>query len=248
MNKLFSSVLVVAGLALSGSILEAKTGQVPSAEEVIRVLNQGNQRFASGKPTYPHEGAARRAEVALGQHPMATVISCSDSRVPPEILFDEGLGDLFIVRVIGNIGGTDETGSAEYGVEHLETPLLVVLGHTQCGAVTTAVKHSEVHGSIPPLISHINPAVIRARRAHPGLKGDDLINESVKTNVFQSIEELFNRSRVIRQRVRSDKLRVVGAIYDIRSGLVEWMGEHPKQKQLLAHRERVSQKIAGLRR
>ncbi len=218
---------------LLGLLIVVFAVQLPSADEAIAILKKGNERFASGKPEYPHEGAARRAETASGQHPIATVISCSDSRVPPELVFDEGIGDLFIVRVIGNIGSVDETGSAEYGVEHLETPLLVVLGHTKCGAVTAAVTHAEVHGSIPPLLAHINPSVRTAKHDHPGLKGDELIAESIKTNVLHSIQELFNRSRIIRQRVGSGKLKVVGAIYDIQSGQVSWLGEHPKQKQLL---------------
>lgn len=217
-----------------GVLIFAFADQLPSADEVIAILEKGNQRFAAGKPEYPHEGAARRAETSAGQHPIATVISCSDSRVPPELVFDEGIGDLFVIRVIGNIGSVDETGSAEYGVEHLETPLLVILGHTHCGAVTAAVTHTEVHGSIPPLLAHINPSVRTAKHDHPNLKGDELIAEAVKTNVFHSIQELFNRSRIIRHRIGSGKLKVVGAIYDIQSGKVDWLGEHPKQKQLLA--------------
>lgn len=218
--------------------------QLPSADEFLAILKKGNERFAAGKPEYPHEGAARRAETAAGQHPIATVVSCSDSRVPPEILFDEGIGDLFIVRVIGNIGSVDETGSAEYGVEHLETPLLVVLGHTKCGAVTAAVTHAEVHGSIPPLLAHINPSVRTAKHDHPGLKGDELIAETVKTNVFHSIQELFNRSQIIRHRVGNGKLKVVGAIYDIQSGTVNWLGEHPRQKFLLDHTRKTASSTA----
>ncbi len=225
---------------LTGLLIVAFADQLPSADEVIDILKKGNERFTSGKPEYPHEGAARRAETAAGQHPIATVISCSDSRVPPEILFDEGIGDLFVIRVIGNIGSVDEAGSAEYGVEHLETPLLVVLGHTKCGAVTAAVTHAEVHGSIPPLLAHINPSVRITKHNHPGLKGEELIAAAVETNVFHSIQELFNRSRIIRHRVSSGNLKVVGAIYDIKTGQVNWLGEHPKQKQILAQAGKTS--------
>lgn len=240
--KLFGALALAVAL---GGIFIALGDDPPSANEVIAILSKGNARFAAGKPEYPHEGAARRSETARGQHPIATVISCSDSRVPPEILFDEGIGDLFIVRVIGNIGSVDETGSAEYGVEHLGTPLLVVLGHTQCGAVTAAVTHAEVHGSIPPLLSHINPSVRTARHEHPGLNGDQLIDEAVKTNVFHSIQELFTRSRIIRERIHDGKLKVVGAIYDINSGQVNWLGEHPKQKQILSHAGKAHHTAAG---
>lgn len=240
------SIKLGGALALAivlGNIIIAFGDDPPSANEVIAILSKGNERFATGKPEYPHEGAARRAETAQEQHPIATIISCSDSRVPPEILFDEGIGDLFIVRVIGNIGSVDETGSAEYGVEHLGTPLLLVLGHTRCGAVTAAVTHAEVHGSIPPLLSHINPSVKTAKHERPGLKGDQLIEEAIKTNVFHSIQELFARSRIIRERIHDGKLKVVGAIYDISSGQVNWLGQHPKQSQLLAQAEKKHRAI-----
>ncbi|MDX2034148.1 MAG: carbonic anhydrase [Blastocatellia bacterium] len=128
----------------------------------------------------------------------------------------------------------DETGSAEYGVEHLGTPLLVVLGHTGCGAVTAAVTHAEVRGSIPPLLAHIKPAVRTAREGRPELTGSDLIPEAIHANVFHSIEELFKRSETIRSRVRAGKLKVVGAIYDLKSGRVNWLGVHPKQPALAA--------------
>lgn len=231
-----SSLLLTICLFLFLTIVAGAKLQQP--DEVLALLTTGNARFAAGTPEYPHEGAARRAEVAAGQHPLATVISCSDSRVPPEILFDEGIGDLFIVRVIGNIGGMDETGSAEYGVEHLGTPLLVVLGHSKCGAVTAAVTHAEVHGNIPPVLAHIKPAVWTARHEHPKLKGEALVPPTIETNVFHSIEELFNRSAIIRERVKTGKLKVVGALYDIETGRVQWLGTHPQQASLLKHGEK----------
>jgi len=233
---MWSLPLLTVILALASASHFAKADDLPSADAAIALLNEGNRRFATGQPQYPHDGAERRAETSRGQHPFATIVSCSDSRVPPEILFDEGIGDLFVVRVIGNVGSVDETGSAEYGVEHLETPLLVVLGHTNCGAVTAAAMHSEVHGSIPPLLKHIDPAVRVARRDHPHARGDELVAHTVRTNVLHAIEELFQRSRSIRHRVRDGKLKVVGAIYDIETGVVSWLGEHPRQAQLLQGR------------
>ncbi len=225
------------------SVITVFSAQLPTADEVIALLTKGNERFANDHPTYPHEGTARRAEVVTEQHPIATVISCSDSRVPPELLFDEGIGDLFIVRVIGNIGGADETGSAEYGVEHLGTPLLVVLGHTSCGAVTAAVTHAEVHGSIPPLLAHITPAVQTARKAHPEWKGNALVPAAVEANVLHSIQELFARSEVIRDRVRAGKLKVVGAIYNLQSGWVNWLGTHPRQSAFLVPSHKRKAKV-----
>jgi carbonic anhydrase len=225
-------------IAICVAACVAAVAQTPlSPDDVIAVLKKGNERFAADRPSYPHESLMRRVEAAGGQHPVATVISCSDSRVPPELLFDEGIGDLFIVRVIGNIGGADETGSAEYGVEHLGTPVLLVLGHTGCGAVTAAVNHTEVHGSIPPLLAHIEPAVETARSAHPELTGGELIPEAVKANIFHSIEELFKRSDAIRRRVQTRKLKVVGALYNLTSGRVDWLGEHPGQEALAGRRK-----------
>jgi carbonic anhydrase len=233
MQSLKQSQLVSAFFITLGLLIGSSTTP-PIADEIIAMLKQGNERFASGKPTYPHESLMRRAEVAAAQHPVATVIACSDSRVPPELLFDEGIGDLFLVRVIGNIGGADETGSAEYGVEHLGTPLLVVLGHSSCGAVTAAVNHMEVRGNIPPLLAHIKPAVQKALKAHPELRGNDLVPAAVEANVLHSMQELFARSEIIRARVRNNKLKVVGAIYDLKSGQVNWLGALPNQAALLA--------------
>ena len=217
--------------------------QLPSAD-VLDVLTRGNARYAEDKPEHMHENAARRTEVAGGQHPLATVISCADSRVPPELLFDQGIGDLFVIRVIGNIGAQDEIGSAEYGTEHLGTPLLVVLGHTKCGAVTAAVTHAEVHGSIPPVLAHIQPAVIAARRAHHDLQGEALVPAAIEANVFHSIEELLRRSAIIRTRVNEGKLQVVGALYDIQAGRVQWLGVHPRQAALLKPARTIARRKA----
>jgi carbonic anhydrase len=224
----------VLALGLSVATAWVLGAEPPLADQVLAALRQGNARFASGKPTYPHEGPARRAETSLGQHPIATVILCSDSRVPPEILFDEGIGDLFVIRTAGNVGGVDETASAEYAVEHLKTPVLVVLGHTQCGAVTAAVTHAELHGSLPALLTHIKPAVVLAQKQYPNLRGNDLVPRAVYTNVFHTIEEVLRRSRILREHISSGRLKVVGAIYDIKGGQVGWLGCHPQQAALLS--------------
>jgi carbonic anhydrase len=221
--------------------ISADTG--PSSEDVLEALKKGNERFSSDKPAYPNEGAVRRTQVAPAQHPMATVVSCSDSRVPPEILFDRGIGDLFIIRVIGNIGGADQTGSAEYGVEHLETPLLVVLGHTRCGAVSATLQHAHVEGSIPQLLDHITPAVNTVRKQYPETKDAELLPHAIKANVFQSISEMMTRSAIIRERVHSGKLKVVGAVYDIQSGKVEWLGQHPSQQAFLTVAPKAHQTV-----
>lgn len=206
----------------------------PSVEKVLSTLREGNARFVEGKATHPHAAAADRLDTAAhGQHPIATILACSDSRVPPEIVFDEGIGDLFVIRVAGNVCDTDEVGSIEYGVDHLGTPVFVVLGHTGCGAVTAVATGAELHGNIPALVNHIRPAVEKARHAHPELSGEALVPAAVEANIWKSIEDLLHASPATRSKVKSAKVAVVGAIYDLGSGKVKWLGPHPEQARLL---------------
>lgn len=203
----------------------------PTPSEALNTLVEGNARFVSGQPKHPAQSVEHRATVAKGQTPFASVLSCADSRVTAEILFDQGLGDVFVVRVAGNVADTDEIGSLEYSVGHLNTPLLVVLGHSSCGAVKAVIEGAQVHGSIPKLVDNIIPAVAKVKESN--LTGAARIAEAVKGNVWQSIDDLFKRSGEIRDRVSSGKLLVVGAVYDLESGKVDWLGAHPQQAVLL---------------
>lgn len=212
-----------------------------SIEEARQQLETGNARFVEGARIYPNQDAARRSEVAVGQAPFATVITCSDSRVSPEMLFDQGLGDLFVIRVAGNVADVDEVGSIEYGVGHLKTPVLVVLGHSHCGAVTAVLKEQSVHGSIPALVDNIGPAVARARKSGDGLSEAALLARAVEENVFVTIEDLFARSAETRELVEAGSLSVVGAVYELDSGKVGWLGEHRNQAALLAKLDEVAQ-------
>lgn len=126
-------------------------------------------------------------------------------------------------------------GTVEYGVDHLGTPLLVVLGHTECGAVTAAATGAELHGDIKSLVARIEPAVSVAQHDHPSLHGKDLVPAAIEVNVWEAIEEIFNHSEITRSCVQSGEVKVVGAIYDVKSGQVKWLGEHPRQQQLLKH-------------
>jgi carbonic anhydrase len=205
-----------------------------SPEEALTRLKDGNYRFRNAEMQHPRVNAARVKETAEnGQAPFATILGCSDSRVPCEFLFDQGIGDLFIIRVAGNVCDVDETGSIEYGVGHLGSPLLVVLGHEKCGAVTAVVKKAELEGSIPELVANIRPAVQAAEKLHPGMAPDALVPFALRTNVLQSIEDLLRRSEVVRELVREGKLAVVGAVYDLETGDVSWLGPHPRQAVLL---------------
>jgi len=197
------------------------------SDAALQRLKDGNARYRSGQPMHPGFDASRRRETAEhGQRPFATVIACSDSRVPVEIIFDQGIGDVFTVRVAGNVCGLDAIGSIELGVDYLETPLLVVLGHSQCGAVTAALTGAELHGSIPALLDRIRPAVERAKLSHPLQHGEELVPAAVEANVWQSIEDLMRNSPATRRRAAAATLKVVGAVYHLEDGRVEWLGEY----------------------
>ncbi|MGE4299643.1 MAG: carbonic anhydrase [Desulfovibrionaceae bacterium] len=205
----------------------------PSPKEVLALLQQGNERFATGHAQYPHTNAARLHQAGTenqGDHAYATVITCSDSRVPVELIFDAGVMDIFVIRVAGNVVKTDEAGSIEYGLAHVNTPVLVVLGHTQCGAVTAVTGAVQGHGhalerNIPPLVAPIVPAVQHAMANNPGLKGNDVIPEAIVENVWQGISDLFMASPVSREMHKSGKAKVVGALYDVATGRVQWLPE-----------------------
>jgi carbonic anhydrase len=207
----------------------------PTPEQALKMLEDGNTRWVGDTESGRHLDAARRTETAEnGQSPFASILTCADSRIPVEHVFDQGVGDLFVVRVAGNTAGAPETGSIEYGVEHLHTPVLVVLGHTKCGAVSAAATNAEVHGNIATLVKTIGPSVERAQKLNPSLMDKDLVPAAIRENVWQSVFDLLKSSEPCRTAVAKGELKIVGAVYDIASGKVEWMGEHPWQSQLIA--------------
>lgn len=185
-----------------------------SPDEILDILMAGNLRFMENKRTSPHLSIARLTEVAAGQNPFATIISCADSRVPVEILFDRGLGDLFVVREAGNIVTPEEMGSIEYGTFILGSKILMVLGHENCGAVKAAMYGKPVPGQIGSIISAIKPAV-EVANGQPG----DPVKNAIKANVLQQIR-IINLSPVIAQLVQENKLKVVGGYYDLDEGKV----------------------------
>jgi carbonic anhydrase len=181
-------------------------------DQALAKLMEGNQRFVSRRRLNPHQDAARLTEVASGQAPFAAILSCADSRVVPEIAFDQGLGDLFVVRVAGNIAITEDIASEEFAVGVLGTPLLMVLGHERCGAVSAAVQGGEFPGVIESLVFAIRPAV----QASEGESGDRVTN-AIKANVRLQVQRL-QTSSVITSAVQAGKLKVVGAYYDLDTG------------------------------
>lgn len=222
-------------LALPDALPAGPPGPAPlSPDAAWAELARGNRRFVAGKVRHPHADRKRLRETAEeGQHPIAVVLSCSDSRVPPEIFFDQGIGDIFSVRVAGNVSNNDEIASIEYAAEHLHVPLAVVLGHTQCGAVTAVVEHQHMHESLHRLTLHIQEAVEHAHKAHPEARGETLLYDCIRENVLESMADLLQGSEIVRHLIAAGKLKLVGAIYNIRNGRVAWIGEHPEQRNLL---------------
>lgn len=233
--KTYVCILLAIVILMMGCQKEAaeNTANVvkPNAEGALKLLKAGNERFYTGKATHPNSNAARLAladQENQGKYAYATILSCSDSRVPVEMLFDAGIMDLFIIRVAGNVCDGDEIGSIEYGLAHVHTPVLVVLGHTKCGAVT-AVTHAvqgkghKLERNIPGLVDNIIPAVEKASKANKDVKDDAIIPHATEQNVWQSIEDLFMKSAATRDLVKAGKAKVVGAIYDLKTGKVNWL-------------------------
>ncbi len=184
----------------------------------LRRLVDGNARFATGQPSRPHQDPNRRGQLTDGQDPFAVVVGCADSRVPAEIVFDQGLGDLFVCRTAGHVIDRAVLGSIEYAVEHLHTPLVMVLGHESCGAVKAAVDtlhgRYDPPGNVKALVERVLPAVITAERT-----GRNVLSEAVAENVRQSVTLVGEQSRLIAAAAAAGQCRVVGAVYDLDRGL-----------------------------
>ena len=201
----------------------SRTEIITSPDEAKQLLIDGNRRFTSGKPLTKDLSSTRREDLMKnGQHPFAVIVSCSDSRVPPELLFDQALGDLFVVRVAGNVVTPVELGSIEYAVEHLKTPLVVVLGHEECGAVTAAVEGGETHGSIGAIIEIIKPSVDRAKTM--GLTGKDLIEMSTDLNMQNAVKDI-SKSPIIKEGVEGNQVNIIGVKYDLDEGILKFSND-----------------------
>jgi len=205
-------------LLLSSLVSASEDTSAISADQALQMLVEGNQRFASGNATHPHQSAERLAEVAAGQHPFAIIVGCSDSRVPPEIVFDQGIGDLFVIRTAGQVLDDVALASIEYAVEHLGVPLVVVLGHDSCGAVTAAVAGGEAPGHLGSLISAIEPAVMEADDSG----SEDLLNQSIDNNIFIIVEQIRASEPILAECLNEGTLQVIGARYHLETGEVEF--------------------------
>lgn len=188
-----------------------------AADAGIRKLKEGNERYVTENAAHPRQIRDRRNEVAKGQKPFAIIVSCADSRVPPEIIFDQGLGDLFVVRAAGQVLDNSALGSIEYAVEHLNVSLIVVLGHERCGAVDAACKKVQADNHVRHLVEAIAPAVTAVK----GQSGDLLAN-AVQANVYRVVDELKASWPTLAPRVRDGRLTVVGGVYDLDIGIVQF--------------------------
>lgn len=202
---------------------QPSTGSTPAvkADEALKKILDGNQRFAAGLPAQKDVSAARRTALIKGQSPSAVLLSCSDSRVPPELVLDQGLGDIFVVRVAGNVADPVTLGSIEYAAEHLNVPLIIVMGHDRCGAVAATIQGGKPEGNIRSIVAKIAPAVRKARAS--GKKGDDLLDAAIIENVKNVIASLTRESKIIKQLVKEKKVTIVAARYSLSTGKVEFL-------------------------
>jgi carbonic anhydrase len=194
-----------------------------SNQEALQKLIEGNRRYVSARAEHPNQAAARREEVRAGQQPFAVVLGCSDSRVPPEIIFDQGIGDLFVIRVAGNTAHDSSImGSIEYAVEHLGTPLVVVLGHEKCGAVTAAVEAVETDTTLPghldQMIAPIKPAVQQVQN-----KSGNLIENAIQANIEMVVAHIQASQPIVAHFVQEGNVKIVGACYSLQTGVVEFV-------------------------
>ncbi len=190
--------------------------QSATPDEVLEELVAGNKRFIENRPEAPNQDFIRLREVSTGQKPLVSILSCADSRVPVEIVFDRGLGDLFVVRDAGNIATPEEIGSLEYGTAILGSKILMVLGHESCGAVKAALDGKPLPGQIATIVAAIQPSIDRENQNN----SQEFYTKTIKQNVLLQIQKL-NSSSLLHNLVREGKLKIVGAYYSLKTGKVE---------------------------
>jgi carbonic anhydrase len=201
-----------------------------SAQEALKRLREGNRRFLSNASRRDHPANHRSpAELAAKQEPFAIVLGCSDSRVVPEIIFDQGLGDLFVIRVAGNIVAPAEVGSIEFAVERFGTPLLVVLGHSRCGAVQATIEALRQPSAgqsrgLRSIVDRIRLSVEGPLKAEPTLAPDDLVRQAVRANTLAAVNDLRGASKILERRIQEKLLAVACAEYSLETGVVEFFG------------------------
>jgi carbonic anhydrase len=199
---------------------------IPAAQALAR-LKEGNRRFAAGTPRQTLAGDARRAELLDGQEPFAIILGCSDSRAPAELVFDQGLGDLFVIRVAGNIVAPSQVGSVEFAATRFDTRLVVVLGHTRCGAILATLEElkrpsEDQSPNLRSIVDRVRPALesLLAKDANPHTHS--FVRQAVRANVRASVDHLRHGSAILEQLIANEELRVVGAEYSLETGEVDF--------------------------
>ncbi len=219
-----TTLIILSGICLLVSTACRNTQRPPqhTNNEPLTDLMEGNKRFATHHATHPHSSGERMKSLESGQHPPIAVICCSDSRVPPEIVFDQGLGDMFVVRTAGNLLGGLEIGSIEYAVEHLGVKEILVMGHRECGAVKAFIAGGTAPGHIRDIVDSI-----RSEQEISQIPANDknLLNDCIQANILHGIHQLRMQSDIIAEKIREGKLQIHGACYDIAAGRVDLVKE-----------------------
>jgi carbonic anhydrase len=195
------------------------TAAMTNSEQALKSLIDGNVRHVQNKSVHPRQTPNHRRNLLASQRPLAAILSCSDSRVPPEMVFDQGFGDLFIVRVPGNIVSDTTLASVEFAVQMLHVPLIVVLGHTNCSAIKATINMKTLPGYLSHITAHIHPVVQLARQ-----QTGDLLENSVQINAQMAAVQLLSYSTIIEKSVQKKKLRIIAACYDLQTGIVKIIG------------------------
>lgn len=241
MNKisLYASYLFIGGMMLIGTSsctsksknvsaqtstqTVTNTGILTENENPLIALKEGNARFISGTPQHIHQDMQKVKELVEGQNPKAVVIGCSDSRVSPEILFDQGMGDLFVIRTAGNVMGDYELGSIEYATEHLHTKLVLVLGHYGCGAIHAMLEHKDDE-HVPGHIAHIVNTLKEEEEEQAVFKSSQNLSiDAVKANVLHGVKQLRESDPILKEQYEKGEIQVVGAIYHLEDGKVDFL-------------------------
>lgn len=198
-----------------------------SAAEALDRLRAGNARFTESAADSQSNGTTRRIEITTRQEPFAIILGCSDSRVPAEIVFDQGLGDLFVIRVAGNIVAPSQVGSVEFAAERFHTRLVVVMGHSQCGAILATLEEmrqptEKQSPNLRSIVDRVRPAIAGLVHLHGDASSDVLVHEAVRANIRASADHLRHGSQVLEQLIQNDGLMVVGAEYSLETGKVDF--------------------------
>jgi len=230
-KRILAIILSIVLLASPGF---AGEGTARTPDEALALLKEGNARFAAMQPEHPDQDAARREETATnGQKPFAVVLGCADSRVPVETVFDRGIGDIFTVRVAGNIAvDSSVIGSLEYAAGNLHVPLLVILAHTQCGAAGAGVSGEKLEGSLGDIQAQFKPVVKEMKLQYPDLQGEAFVNKVAEQNAFQVERDLLAESETIRDLSAKGELKIVEAFYDVKTGQVKWFDENGSREKV----------------